>query len=181
MKIRCTLALYNVRLCLQQHDDPSNFNGSNRHVSNWNAWFVSEVTTQNNIKLIRLIHACAQQRSTYDAVISFLSYVSVPVAPRCMFTLRMWIAGKQILQHQFNCCLLVNDGPGIVISVATGYGLDGPGSNPGGGEIFRTCPHRPWGPPSLLYNGYWVFPGGKERSGRDADPSPPSSAVVKKG
>jgi hypothetical protein len=38
-------------------------------------------------------------------------------------------------------------------------------------------PDRPWGPPSLLYNGYLVFPGGKERSGRDADPSPPSSAV----
>jgi hypothetical protein len=27
------------------------------------------------------------------------------------------------------------------------------------GEIFRTCPDRPWGPPSLLYNGYRVFPG----------------------
>ena len=28
-------------------------------------------------------------------------------------------------------------------------------------EIFRTCPDRLWGPPSLLYNGYRVFPGGK--------------------
>jgi len=46
-----------------------------------------------------------------------------------------------------------------------------------GGEIFRACPDRPWGPPSLLYKGYRVFPGGKERPGRDADPSPPSSAV----
>jgi hypothetical protein len=36
------------------------------------------------------------------------------------------------------------------------------GSNPGGGEIFSTRPDRPWGPPSLLYNGYWVIPGGKE-------------------
>jgi hypothetical protein len=35
------------------------------------------------------------------------------------------------------------------------------GSNPGGGEIFRTRPDRPWGPPSLLYNGYRVFTGGK--------------------
>jgi hypothetical protein len=51
------------------------------------------------------------------------------------------------------------------------------GSNPGGGEIFRTCPDRPWGPPSLLYNGHGVFPGGKERPERDADPSPPSSAA----
>jgi len=35
-----------------------------------------------------------------------------------------------------------------------------------------------WGPPSLLYNGYRVFPGGKVRSGRAADHSPPSSAAV---
>jgi len=33
---------------------------------------------------------------------------------------------------------------------------------------------------SLLYNGYRVFSGGKERPRRDADPSPPSSAVVRK-
>ena len=46
------------------------------------------------------------------------------------------------------------------------------GSNPGGGEILRTCSDRPWGPPSLLYNGYRVFSLGKERPGRDADPSP---------
>jgi hypothetical protein len=46
------------------------------------------------------------------------------------------------------------------------------GSNPGGGEIFRTCPDRPWGPPSLLYNGYRIFPGGNVRPGRDADLSP---------
>ena len=43
-------------------------------------------------------------------------------------------------------------------------------SNPGGDEIFRICPDRPWGPPSLLYNGYRVFPGGKEQPGRDAEP-----------
>ena len=48
-----------------------------------------------------------------------------------------------------------------------------------GGEIFRTCPDWPWGPPSLLYNGYQVFPGGKVWPGRDADLSPPSSAEVK--
>jgi hypothetical protein len=51
------------------------------------------------------------------------------------------------------------------------------GSNPGRGEIFCSCPDRPLGPPSLLYNGYWVFSGGKERPGCDADPSPLSSAV----
>ena len=63
------------------------------------------------------------------------------------------------------------------VGIATRYGLDGPGSNPGESESFWTCPDRPWGPPNLLYNGYRVFLGGKERPGSDADPSPPSSTV----
>jgi hypothetical protein len=54
----------------------------------------------------------------------------------------------------------------------------GPGSNPGGGEVFRTCPDRPWSPPSLLYNGYGVFPGGKA-AGTWRWPPTPSSAEVK--
>jgi hypothetical protein len=52
-------------------------------------------------------------------------------------------------------------------------------SNPGGGEIFCTGPDRPWGPPSLLYNGTGSFPGVK-RPERDADHSPPSSAEITK-
>ena len=68
-----------------------------------------------------------------------------------------------------NYCFIC--GPSSVVGIATGYGPDGPGSNPGGGEIFGTCPDRSWSPPSLLYNGYRVFPGGKERLGSDADPS----------
>jgi hypothetical protein len=71
------------------------------------------------------------------------------------------------------CC-----GPGSSVGITTDYGLDGPGSNPGGDEIFLTCPERPWGPPSLLKNGYRVFPGGKMRPERAADYSPPSSAAV---
>ena len=69
-------------------------------------------------------------------------------------------------------------GPGSVIGIATAYVLDGPGIESWWGEIFRTSPDRPWGPPSLLYNEYRVFPGGKVLPGRDADPSPPSSAEV---
>jgi len=33
--------------------------------------------------------------------------------------------------------------------------------NPSGGEIFHVHPDRPWGPPSLLYQGYRVSPGYK--------------------
>ena len=71
-----------------------------------------------------------------------------------------------------------NSGPGSVVGIATAYGLDGPGIESRWGEIFRASPDRPLGPLTLLYNGYRVFPGGKVLLGRDADPSPPSSAEV---
>jgi len=72
---------------------------------------------------------------------------------------------------------------GIAQSVqrlATGWTLRGSNPGEGRGENFRICPDRPWGPPSLLYSRYRVFPGGKEGPGDEADLSPPSSAVVKK-
>jgi hypothetical protein len=70
----------------------------------------------------------------------------------------------QLLGIEYNTHIHPERGPGSSIGIATGYGLDGPRiekKNPGGGEIFRTRPDRHWGPPGLLYNGYWVFPGGK--------------------
>ena len=68
-------------------------------------------------------------------------------------------------------------GSGSSVGIATDYGLDGRGSNPGGGEIFR--PSRPalW-PTQPHVEGYRVFPGGKVRPGRAADHSQLSSAAV---
>ena len=57
---------------------------------------------------------------------------------------------------------------GSSVGIAADYGLEGPGSNPGREEIFRT-PRPDLDPPSLLYNGYRVFPGGKVRPERAAD------------
>ena len=74
-------------------------------------------------------------------------------------------------------CTTSNDVPGSSVGIATDYVLDGPGSNSSGDGIFR--PSRPAlrldQPP---VNGYRGFPGGKVRSGRDADHSPASSAAV---
>jgi hypothetical protein len=78
----------------------------------------------------------------------------------------------------FNDMYNIISGPGSVVGIVTDYGLDGPGSNPSGDETFHTCPDRPWGQPSLLYNGYRVFLVGKEQLGSDTDLSPPSNAVV---
>jgi len=63
-------------------------------------------------------------------------------------------------------------GLGSSVGIATDYGLDGPGSNPGGDEIFR--PSRP----ALGLQGTGSFPWGKVRPGRAADRSPPSCAAV---
>jgi hypothetical protein len=49
---------------------------------------------------------------------------------------------------------------------------------PVGGEIFHTRPVCPWGPPSLLYNGYRVFPRLKQ-PGCGVDHPPPFSTEVK--
>jgi hypothetical protein len=72
-------------------------------------------------------------------------------------------------------------GPCSVVGIATGFGLDSPKIESRWGEIFRTCPDRPWVPTNLLYNRYRDFPGGKGRPGRDTYPSPPPNTVVKKG
>jgi hypothetical protein len=64
------------------------------------------------------------------------------------------------LKSTFYVTLLNLSRTGIAQSVqriATGWMVRG--SNPGMGDFFRTCPDRPWGPLSLLYNGYRVtFP-----------------------
>ena len=71
-------------------------------------------------------------------------------------------------------------GPGSSVGIATGYGLDGPGIETRWGEDFPHLSRPALGatqPPVQ-----WV-PGlsrGKERPRRDADLSPPSSAVVMK-
>jgi hypothetical protein len=72
--------------------------------------------------------------------------------------------GVQIfkLRNLFIPMCFLEVGFGIAQSIyrlATGWTARG--SNPGRGEIFRTRPDRSWGPSSLLYNGYRVFPGGK--------------------
>ena len=82
--------------------------------------------------------------------------------------------------HNF-CVISCSCGPGRVVGIATGYGLDGPGIESRWGRDFPHLSRPALVPtPSAVQ---WV-PGlswGKERPGRDADPSPPSSAVVMKG
>ena len=89
------------------------------------------------------------------------------------------VASRASLFIVFRTCSLISVCRDSSVGIATRCGLDGPGSNPGVGEIFRTCPDRPWGQPSLLYSGYRVcFPGVK-RPGNGVNHPPPSGAEVK--
>ena len=76
---------------------------------------------------------------------------------------------------------LLTHGPSSVVDKATGYGLEGPGIESPWGRDFPHLSRPALGPTQPPVQ--WV-PGlsrGKQRPGRDADPSPPSSAVVMKG
>jgi hypothetical protein len=65
------------------------------------------------------------------------------------------------------------------VGIATRYGLDGPGFECQWGDISRSRPDRPWGPPSLLYNGYrFSFPGVK-RQGRGVNHPLQSTADIR--
>ena len=74
------------------------------------------------------------------------------------------------------------NGPGSVVGIATGYGLDGPGIESRWEARFPAPVQTgPGTHPASCTIGTGSFPGGKEQPGRDVDPSPPSSAVVMKG
>ena len=71
-----------------------------------------------------------------------------------------------------------HSGPGSSVGIAADYGLDGPGSNPGGDEIFPPVQTGPGAHPASCKMSTGSFPGGKVRPGRAADHSPSSSAAV---
>ena len=81
---------------------------------------------------------------------------------------------RTVNMRRFRC------GSGSAVGIATAYGLDGPGIESRWGRDF---PHlfrpalRPTHPPVQWVRG---LSRGKVRQRHDADPSPPSSAEVKK-
>jgi len=62
---------------------------------------------------------------------------------------------------------------GDLLGIANLYWLDGSEIETRWGLGFPHRPDRPWGPPSLLYNGYRAFPGGKLPGSWLWTPTPP--------
>ena len=82
---------------------------------------------------------------------------------------------RPIFDHPLHIC-----GPGSVVGIATGYGMDGPGIESRWGQDFPHLSRPALGPTQTPVKCVPGLSRGKERPGRDADPSPPSSAVVMK-
>jgi len=79
------------------------------------------------------------------------------------------------MKFQFHKISIVNKvcmGRNSAVAIATHYGLDGLGIESRWGEIFRTHPDGPWGPPSILYDGYWAFRGSKAARASCWPPTP---------
>ena len=77
--------------------------------------------------------------------------------------------------------LHVRCGPGSVVGIVTGYGLDSPGIESRWGRDFLHLSRMALGPTQPPVQ--WVpglSPGVKSSPGRNADPTHPSSAIVKK-
>jgi len=71
------------------------------------------------------------------------------------------------------------NGPGSSVGIGTGYGLDGPGIESWWGRDFSHLSRPGLGPIQHLVQWMPVLAPCKETLRRDADPSPPTSAVVK--
>ena len=90
-----------------------------------------------------------------------------------MLVWNLWLALANIVLNKlqehnglfFSSLLIITVWAGSSVGIATDYGLDGPRIESRWGARFSARPDRPWGPPSLLYNGYRVFSGGKVRPG----------------
>ena len=69
-------------------------------------------------------------------------------------------------------CFTRNCGPGSVVGITNGYGLDGPGIESPWGRDFPHLSRPALGPTQPPVQWVPVLSGGKERPGRDANPSP---------
>ena len=74
---------------------------------------------------------------------------------------------KYTVDRTYNSGMLTLLVPGSSVGIVTDYGLDGPGSNPGGDEIFRPGDH-----PASCTMGTGSFPGVEAAGAWGLSPTP---------
>ena len=101
------------------------------------------------------------------------------VRQNCCYYMTVFLTLLVFVTKNTNILLIQAGGPGSSFSIVTGYGLDGPGIESRWGEIFCTCPDRPWGPPSTMGTG--SLPGVKSGRGVTLTPHPLLVLWLRKG
>jgi hypothetical protein len=118
----------------------------------------SKQTNQCNAKCRDCVHSC----STAMYILSDTTRCSGILAINVIFTVSI---ARNISPYPrlpvFIYVYIYLFGPGSSAGIATGYAMDGPGIESWWGRDLSHTSRPVLGPPSLLYNGYRVFPGGK--------------------
>jgi hypothetical protein len=83
------------------------------------------------------------------------NYYCIVPSLRCVKTFNRVSQITIIYYECLSAALVTQQGWDSVVCIV------GPGIESWWGEIFCTRLNQHWGPPNLLYNGYWVFPRGK--------------------
>ena len=114
---------------------------------------------------VRTLHVVISP-TTSDSILAALPHrVGVPLGIP-------FVARSNKKLSYFTLTLSIIVGRDSSVGIATRYVLDGPGIESRWGGGFRTRPDRPWGPSTLVYNGYRVVPGGKAAEGWRQPPTP---------
>ena len=122
--------------------------------------------SENRRRLMQYTHKDTCNNQTLPHPTTSLGTLTHKTPPQHTLAGNSWTTSDLLVM---NIVLVLLDTPLYSDWLRTGRSGD---RIPVGGEIFRTCPDRPWGPSSLLYNGYRVFPWGKNGRGVTLTPHP---------
>jgi len=79
---------------------------------------------------------CAGQAACITSLVYYLSFLSLTQRLIRRVRTPLKLSSSYVPYINLSCTVTLH-GPGSSVGIATDYGLDGPGSNPGGDEIFR--------------------------------------------
>ena len=128
-------------------------------------WTCREINFTAHCRICWLFHRIEesmycmyQNRSEGNCIV----YNFNPTGKREIIVFVLLLLERFIRWYRRSSLLAMASGPGQLSRYSDSLQCGRSGDRiPVGARFFRTRPERPWGPPSLLYNGYRVFPGGK--------------------
>jgi hypothetical protein len=135
------------------------------------------------------IHSCFRWRKLFNSSVQFWKGVSVYILWTCDCLFYIYISvchcasssTRNFLNWYIFLKQCTNVGRNSSFGIVSRYKVEAPWIKSRWGKIFCSHPDRPWGPHSLLYNGYWVSFLGVKHPGCGVNYTPPSSAEVKEG